>query len=155
MKARYILLNMAVLMGATAFTGCLGGCPDVSDMPDPLPENPIVYQTGELFTDEGTGYVTVGYGGKTYILYGQIKPQGFAKDYFYAFGDCLGYIGDDKTDLIYSLLGESTDEWLIEYSQGYYIEDLKPIPMVLREISTKGSENIPDCVASMDNDYWK
>ena len=142
---------MVLLINVIGLSACRSIFPE---MKDPLPDNPIVYKRGELYTDSDFGYVTVINDYKVYIVYGEIKAKK-SGDTFYAFGECLGYIEGDKTDVIYSLLGESTDEWLIEYYQGYYIEDLRPTPVVLREISTKGNDRIPDCVVSLDYDYWR
>lgn len=76
-----------------------------------LPDNPIIYKSGELeVDDEDTGYKTVEYEGKRFIMYGKIKPKGLLGDINYAYGNCLGYVDDDNSDRIYALNGESTDE---------------------------------------------
>ena len=126
MKVRFMLLSMILLYGTFGMAGCHM---DLHSLPD----DPIVYQTGELYTDTGMAYVTVEYEDKVYIIYGGIKAKGFSRDTSYAMGECLGYIEGDRSDRIYSLINESTDEWLIEYFQGYYIEDLVRSPRVLRE----------------------
>ena len=132
-------------MGIFILTGCEGKVYD-------LPDNPIVFESGELNTDRNDEYITIEHNGKVYIMYGEIKSKGLFSDLSYAFGECLGYVGVDESDRIYALAGESTDEWLIEY---YYSGLMDPPPVVLREISAKGSDNIPDCVEPFGYNYWK
>ena len=117
-----------------------------------LPDNPILFKSGELeVDDEDTGYRTVEYEGKRFIMYGKIKPNGLLGNINYAYGNCLGYVDDDKLDRIYALNGESTDEWLIEY----YVTGIMEEPVILREITTKNKKEIPSSVESFDYDYWK
>lgn len=115
-----------------------------------LPDNPILFKSGELeVDDEDTGYRTVEYEGKKFIMYGKIKPKGLLGNINYAYGKCLGYVDDDKLDRIYALNGESTDEWLIEY----YMTGIMEEPVILREITTKNKKEIPSNVESFDYDF--
>jgi len=117
-----------------------------------LPDNPILFKSGELeVDDEDTGYRTVEYQGKRFIMYGKIKPNGLLGNNNYAYGNCLGYVDDDKSDRIYALNDESTDEWLIEY----YVTGIMEEPVILREITTKNIKEIPSNVESLDYDYWE
>lgn len=117
-----------------------------------LPNNPIIYKSGELeVDDEDTGYKTIEYKGKRFIMYGKIKPNGLLGNLNYAYGNCLGYVDDDKSDRIYALSGESSDEWLIEY----YVTGIMEEPVILREITTKDKKEIPSSVEPFDYDYWK
>ena len=117
-----------------------------------LPDNPILFKSGELeVDDEDTGYRIVEYEGKRFIMYGKIKPKGLLGNINYAYGKCLGYVDDDKSDRIYALNGESTDEWLIEY----YMTGIMEEPVILREITTKNKKEIPSNVESFDYDFWK
>ncbi len=117
-----------------------------------LPDKPIIYKSGKLeVDDEDTGYKTVEYEGKKFIMYGKIKPKDLLGNINYAYGNCLGYVDDDNSDRIYALNGESTDEWLIEY----YVTGIMEEPVILREITTKNKKEIPSSVESFDYDYWK
>lgn len=144
MKLKCLFLILVLLFGIFILTGCKGKVYD-------LPDNPIVFEFGEFNTDNGDGYMAVEHNGKAYIMYGAIKSRGLLSDISYAFGECLGYVGDDEADRIYALADESTDEWLIEY----YVDGIMENPVVLREISAKGNNNIPNCVESFEYDYWK
>lgn len=136
---------MMLLTAIFILTGCQSKLKD-------LPKEPIVFKSGELNPeDEDTGYATVEYGDKIYIIFGGIRAIGLLRDISYAYGDCLGYVEDDEADRIYSLVNESTDEWLIEY----YVDGIMEQPIVLREISAKGNDKIPGSVKSFDYDYWK
>ena len=58
-----------------------------------LPDNPIIFKSGELeVDDEDTGYRTVEYEGKRFIMYGKIKPNGLLGNINYAYGNCLGNV---------------------------------------------------------------
>lgn len=142
MKTRYLFLSLTLIVGIFTLTGC-------QNKLDDLPDNPVVFKTGEL--NEDSGYRTIEHNGKVYIMYGNIKSKGLFRDVSYAYGDCLGYVEDDKSDRIYALDNHSTDEWLIEYN----VDGMMEQPVVLREISSKGSNSIPDNVESLDYEYWK
>ena len=136
-----VLLLTAVLI--------LAGCQYV---PYGLPEEPIVFKSGEFYPDnDDSGYRTVEYDDKVYIMYGGIKAIGLLRDISYACGVCLGYVEDDESERIYALVNESTDEWLIEYYVGGIMEQ----PIVLREISAKDNDRIPGSVEAFDYEYWK
>lgn len=124
----------------------LTGCNKLSD----LPNNPIIFKTGEFTFNENDSYESIIYNDKEYILYGGIKGKGIFKDFSYAFGSCLGYIENDKNDRIYLLKGESSDIWLIKY----YVNGMMEEPMIFREISSKDAI-IPASVISFNYDYWK
>ena len=155
LRFKNLFLSLIIITGIFMLTGCQSKWRE-------LPDNPIVFQSGEFVPekeevdteDEDGGYRTVEYNDKVYIMYGEIKTRGLFmfQDFSYAFGDCLGYVEDDTSDLIYALENESTDEWLIEY---YYSGLMDPPPVVLRELSTKENGDIPDSVESFDYDYWK
>lgn len=66
-------------------------------------------------------------------MYGGIKSKGIFDSLDYAFDKCLGYVDNDKADRIYSLKGQSTDEWLIEYYTKGFMEQ----PIIYREINKK------------------
>ena len=58
-----------------------------------LPDNPILFKSGELeVDDEDTGYRTVEYEGKRFIMYGKIKSNGLLGNINYAYGNCLGNV---------------------------------------------------------------
>ena len=136
-----IVISLLILLS-------LCGCKKIEE----LPNDAINYESGEIsFENEESGYKTIEYNNKVFIMYGNIKPKGFFRDLSYAYGNCLGYIDDDKDDRIYALLNENSDEWLIEY----YTAGMMEQPIVLREISTKGKIKVPDIVESFDYDYWK
>ena len=137
MKKRFLYLFLILTAGLFSLTACYSPTDD-------LPDDPIVFRSGETTVD-GESYVTVEHNGKVYIPYGTIKSRGFG-DLSYAYGDCLGYVGDNESDLIYALAGESTDEWLIEYLYSGLMDQ----PMVFRAISAAGN-NIPDCVERFDD----
>ena len=145
MKLRCLSFSLIFIIGIFILTGCGGRVYD-------LPDDPIVFKSGEFNPSNDDGYVTVECNGKAYIMYGEIKSKGLLSDLSYAFGECLGYVEDDDAHRIYALAGESTEEWLIEY---YCVGLMDPPPIVLREISAKGSDNIPDCVKPFGYDYWK
>lgn len=146
MKRKSWILCVLLVMGICILPGCQSKWDD-------LPEKPMIFVASELsFGDEGAGYRTIEYQGKVYVTYGKVKSKDLSRDFTYAFGDCLGYVGGDQLDRIYALANESTDEWLIEY----YIDGFMEGPVVLREISTKGSKRLPEgVVESFDYDYWK
>lgn len=53
-----------------------------------LSDNPIIYKSGELeVDDEDTGYKTVEYEGKRFIMYGKIKPNGLLGNINYAYAN--------------------------------------------------------------------
>ena len=137
MKKRFLYLFLILTAGLFSLTACYSPTDD-------LPDDPIVFQFGETIIDNEE-YVTLEHDGKVYIPYGMIKPRRFG-GLSYAYGDCLGYVGDDEADLVYALTGESTDEWLIEY----YYSGLMDQPMVFREISASG-DKIPNCVERFDD----
>ena len=128
--------------------GLLAGC---GAKRQGLPAEPVIFQKGEFCpAGEESGYVTVEHDGKTFILYGSIRPKGALRDLSYAFGDCLGYVEGDENDRIFALKGSSAEEWLIESYQGGIMDQ----PMVLREIGTRGSGPLPDSVESFGYEYW-
>ena len=124
----------------------LTGCNKLSN----LPNKPIIFKTGEFTFNEEDSYQTIIYNDKEYILYGSIKGKGIFKNFSYAFGDCLGYVGNDKNDRIYLLKGETNDIWLIKY----YVTGMMEEPMIFREKSSKGT-TVPSSVISFNYDYWK
>lgn len=123
---------------------CLIGCTHLDDLSDKA----IVFHSGEIMLSD-EGYGTIEYNDKVYVMFGNIKAKGLLNDISYAYGDCLGYVDNDKSDRIYALADESIDEWLIEYNTDGFMEQ----PIVLREISTKGKE-VPDYVESFGYSYW-
>lgn len=145
MKKRRSVTIAVSISTALALSGCQGRLKD-------LPDDPAVFKTGDLYLEEeDTGYKTIEYDDRVYIMYGGIRSKGLFGDLTYAYGDCLGYVEGDRSDRIYALANEATDEWLIEYSA----EGLMEQPVVLREISKRGHSNVPDSVESFDYDYRK
>ena len=145
MKKRFMPLCFVLVVSFLFLTGCQNKLKE-------LPEDPVIFETGELnIQDEDTGYRTIEYNDKVYIIYGGIKAKGLLRNISYAYGECLGYVEDDQSDRIYALAGESTDEWLIEN----HIEGFMENPAILREITTKDNEEIPESVKSFEYDYWK
>ena len=67
--------------------------------------NPIIYEASKT---EDYRYIINK--DKRYVPYSAINPT--------KRGSYLGYIGDDKTDEIYTFKQYSQDEWLISYSNG-------------------------------------
>ena len=126
----------------------LSGCGRIAS----LPAEPVCYTKGTFSPpQEDTGYCTVEYADKVYILYGSLKGRGVLGNISYAYGDCLGYVENDETDLIYALSGESADVWLIERDS----EGFMSVPVVLREIHSKGLADIPDSVEPFGYAYWE
>lgn len=145
MKKRFTSLSLVLIVGFLFLTGCQNKLKE-------LPDDPIIFETGELnIQDEDTGYRTIEYNDKIYIIYGGIKAKGLLRNISYAYGECLGYVEDDKSDRIYALADEPTEEWLIEYHVEAFMEN----PVVLREITTKDNEEIPASVTSFEYDFWK
>lgn len=145
MKKRFMSLCWVLIIGFLFLTGC-------QNKLEKLPDNPIIFETGVLnVQNEDTGYRTIEYDDKVYIIYGGIQPKGFLRNVSYAYGECLGYVEDDESDRIYALADASTDEWLIEYN----IEGFMENPAILREITTKESSEIPASVESFEYDYWE
>lgn len=145
MKKRFMALSLVLIVGVLFLTGCQNKLKE-------LPDNPIIFKTGELnVQDEDTGYKTIEYDDKIYIMYGSIKAKGLLRNISYAYGACLGYVEDDESDRIYALDDESTDEWLIEYNIDGFMEN----PVILREITTKDNKEIPASVESFEYDYWE
>lgn len=143
MKKTYLCL--IIFVGFLLLTGCQSKLKG-------LPDKPIIFNTGALSVDNGDSvYTTVEYNDKVYIVYGNIKSKGLFGDISYAFGDCLGYVEDDKSRRIYAFADESTDEWLIEY----YIDGIMENPVVLREITAKYKKDTPEGVNPFEDDYWK
>lgn len=138
-------LSLVIIVAFLFLTGCHNKSKE-------LPDNPIIFQTGELNSgDEDTGYRTIEYDDKVYIIYGGIKAKGLLRNISYAYGECLGHVEDDESDRIYALADESTDEWLIEYNIDGFMEN----PAILREITTKDNNEIPTSVESFEYDYWE
>lgn len=52
---------MILFICTAELTGCRFFLPE---MKSPLPDDPIVYQTGEFYTDSDSAYVTIQHGGK-------------------------------------------------------------------------------------------
>lgn len=137
MKKAFLIIALVLMLGLLSMTACQSPLND-------LPDAPIVFDSGRTTVD-GESYVTIEHDGRVYIPFGSIKP-GALGNLSYAYGDCLGYVGDNEADLIYALAGESTDEWLIEYLYSGLMDQ----PMVFREISAFGNE-IPDSVEQFDD----
>ena len=145
MKKRFMTLCLVFIVGVLFLTGC-------QKKFEELPDAPIIFKSGELNSgDEDTGYKTIEYDGKVYIMYGGIKAKGLLRNISYAYGECLGYVEDDESDRIYALADESTDEWLIEYNIDGFMEN----PVILREITAKDNSEIPASVESFGYDYWE
>lgn len=118
---------MVLIVGFLFLTGCQSKLEE-------LPDNPIIFKTGELnVQDEDTGYKTIEYNDKVYIMYGDIKAKGLLRNISYVYGECLGYEEDNQSHRIYALADESADEWLIEYNIDGFMEN----PDILREITKK------------------
>ena len=117
----------------------------------PLPDDPVIFQRGEINPEgEDTGYVTVEHDGKVFVPYGILRGRGLFRDVSYAFGDCLGCMGDGSYAKIYALAGQSPEEWLIDFYEGGEMEQ----PMVYRELGTLGGP-VPECVESLEYEIWK
>ena len=138
-------LSLVIIVAFLFLTGC-------QNKLEKLPDNPIIFKSDVLNAqNEDTGYRTIEYDDKVYIIYGGIQPKGLLRNISYAYGECLGYVEDDESDRIYALADESTDEWLIEYNIDGFMEN----PAILREITTKDSSEIPASVKSFEYDYWE
>lgn len=131
--------GLSLMCGLTLLTGC-------KRIPD-LPDDPIVFKTGEYVAayavNEEIKVSSIENGDKTYLTFGVINAKK-GGDYTYAFGDCLGYVDDDKSTRIYALEGESPDEWLIEY----YVDGEMENPVVLKAVGAKSST--PDSVNPLE-----
>lgn len=145
MKKRFKALCLVFIVGFLFLTGCQNKLKE-------LPDDPIIFKTDVLNPqNEDTGYATIEYNDKVYIIYGVIKPKGLFGNISYAYGKCLGYVEDDQSHRIYALADESTDEWLIEDLVDAFMEN----PVILREITAKDNIEIPASVEPLEYDYWK
>lgn len=124
-----------------------------------LPKDPIVFQTGEWKDVDPNGqyednnYRIIKHDGKNYIMYGKIKNRFLFDNYTYAFGDCLGYVDDDKEDRIYALKGDDTGSWLIEHHVG---TNLMNDPVVLMNLSLlfRSFIDVPNSVEELGYNYF-
>ena len=120
----------------------LCGC--ILPVSDPLPDDPVVFETGTLETEDG-GYVTILWEGRVYAPYGVLTTTFFQ----WSLGACLGYVDGDVEDLVYALSGAHPEEYLVEY----YRSGLMDNPMVFRALGTKGIP-IPDNVDPLGYEIW-
>ena len=136
---RFLILNFSLLF-CLVFAGC-------GNNRQALPENPIIFNETEI-----DWHWAIENDWKYYLAYSTIKPKWVIWDFNYAFWDCLWYVGDDKNDRIYELNGESADEWLIKY----YVNGEMEIPTILRWISTRYEDYIPESVDEVleEDGYW-
>ena len=127
---KYLLIITIILF--------LGGC---SFKLKELPSDPLRYETKEISTGEDEEYYQViEYQSKDYVYYGNIKTRGLNNDYTYAFGNCLGYVGEDTNDRIYELKGYPSDNFVINY----YVNGEMMEPVVLKSLDYNG--DIPDII---------
>ena len=137
MKRKIVLLTILTIC-MFVLNGCQSGLKD-------LPNNPIIFSYNVItYEEDGTEFKTIEYGDKTYVIYGSLKPKGFIGDLTYAYGECLGYIGNNKNNRVYALKNESKDIWLIQY----YINGVMDEPIVYKEVNYKGED--PECINPFD-----
>lgn len=147
------ILLMGVLV--LSLTGCGIKYPD-------LEKDAIGFQTSNYIdeNDDGAGYLTIEYNGRTYMPYGTLKGSLKEKD----IDKCIGYIiqnensssiidKDNKDTRIYTLIDDKENNFLMEY---YIGTDLMNQPSFYRAIDTKNRDiNIPKFIDSLDYNYWK
>ena len=147
------ILLMGVLV--LSLTGCGIKYPD-------LEKDAIGFQTDNYIdeNDNGVGYLTIEYNGRTYMPYGTLKGSLKEKD----IDKCIGYIiqnensssiidKDNKDTRIYTLIDDKENNFLMEY---YIGTDLMNQPSFYRAIDTKNKDiNIPKFIDSLDYNYWK
>lgn len=147
------ILLMGVLV--LSLTGCGIKYPD-------LEKDAIGFQTGNYIdeNDDGAGYLTIEYNGRTYMPYGTLKGLLKEKD----IDKCIGYIiqnensssiidKDNKDTRVYTLIDDKENNFLMEY---YIGTDLMNQPSFHRAIDTKNKDiNIPKFIDSLDYNYWK
>lgn len=136
---RFLILNFSLLF-CLVFAGC-------GNNRQALPENPIIFNETEI-----DWHWAIENDWKYYFAYSTIKPKWAIWDFNYAFWDCLWFVWDDSNDRIYELSGESSDEWLINY----YVNGEMEIPTILRWISTRYEDYIPESVDEVleEDGYW-
>ena len=130
------------IVWALLLTLLLSGC--ILPASDPLPDDPVVFETDTLEDGDG-GYVTILWEGRVYAPYGVLTAQFFSR----SVGSCLGYVDGDVEVLVYALKGAHPEEYLVEY----YRSGLMDNPMVFRALGTEGIP-IPDSVESLGYEIW-
>lgn len=138
----------AALTAAALTTGC-GKRIDYS-----LPHDPIAFDTGNFVNPDNSDdtYLSITYNGRTYIGYGTLKNS-IDGDYV---GKCLGYRvqeGKKIEDSRFFLLNaDKADNYLVEID----IAGEMSQPLFFRATDTAGKDiSTPDCIESLDYDYWK
>ncbi len=119
-----------------------------------LPWDAIVFRGG-TFTDtenDGAQYMTITWGGRTYMPYGTLKNRLRAGDV----NDCLGYIlrndESDRNDRIYLLAADPNHNYLLEH----YVCGMMDQPTFWRAVDTRfQSIDSPGFIESLQYDFWQ
>ena len=110
--------------------------------------------------DDGVGYLTIEYNGRTYMPYGTLKGSLKEKN----IDKCIGYriqdensssiVGKDNKDIrIYTLVDDKDNNFLMEY---YIGTNLMNQPSFYRAIDTKGKNiSVPNYIENLGYNYWK
>ena len=127
-----------------------------------LPKDYIAFRASDFIDviDDNDGYLAIEYNGRKYIPYGTIKRSIKESD----IDKCIGFIIQDekvtsmpdennKDTRIYSLTEDKDNNFLLEY---YIGTNLMNQPHFWRAVDTKGKNIlIPDCIYSLEYNYWK
>jgi len=119
-----------------------------------LPENPIRFELGAYSTkkNNGSGYRTIEYQGRTYIPYGTVGKPMSVKD----IDTCLGYTIRDGQELVdtrvYTLMSDHEHNFLMQFNATGIMEE----PYFFRATDTQGKDIfIPKFIDSFRYSYWK
>lgn len=141
-KKLKVLAAALLLCTVPLFTGCLSLRLLGERAPD-LPDNPQSFRKH----DSDSAGVLMEVNGRTYAPFGTLN----GKLNNSSLRECLGYVGDDKNDRVYTLSEEPFDNYLVTKNVNVIMEQ----PMFWRDFSTYGEDIFtPEYIVSKDDVNW-
>lgn len=138
-----ILSVSAALLCASVLSGC--SVFNMFDKTPDLPGNPTVFEMKESDSDD---MMTITYNGKAYMPFGILGKTVHYPD---TLRDCLGYIGDDKNNRVYTLFQDPYDNYLLIRNVSGFMDQ----PQIWRKCETRKQDIFtPDYIEPLDYEEW-
>ena len=138
-----ILSVSAALLCASVLSGC--SVFNMFDKTPDLPGNPTVFEMKKSDSDD---MMTITYDGKAYMPFGILGKTVHYPD---TLRDCLGYIGDDKNNRVYTLCQDPYDNYLLIRNVSGFMDQ----PQIWRKCETRKQDIFtPDYIEPLDYEEW-
>lgn len=139
----FTAVTAGALISAMLFSGCTMLTGLGSRKPD-LPANP---QSFEKHDADSCNLMLIDVNGRTYAPFGTLN----GKIDYSSYRECLGYVGNDKNDRVYTLSEDPYDNYLVTMNVNGIMEQ----PQFWRDFSTNGESIFtPEYIVSKDDVEW-